>query len=94
MTINTTYILITAISLAHIFICWRTQLLINGSFLTSFQKRLNSVLIWVLPFLWAFIVRSVVKRSEIKVMTKKDRKIRMSSGEAGESVAGAAGGAV
>lgn len=62
-------------------------MLINRSLLNRFQKRVNSILTWLIPFIWAYVVKSVIKRSKPKVMTKKDRKIPISGGEAGDSVA-------
>ena len=63
-------------------------MLINRSSLNRFQKRINSALTWLLPFVWALVVKAIVKRPLPKVIIKKDRKTRMTGVAAGEGVAG------
>ena len=37
------------------------------------QKRINSILIWCIPFIWHFMIKGLLKPSE--TMTKSKRKI-------------------
>ena len=42
--------------------------------LSNERKRLNSILTWCIPFLWALLVRSIIKEPKLTVMTKNRRK--------------------
>ena len=74
---TTPKILLLIAILAYLVISWRTQRLINNSWLNPRQKRINSVLVWLLPFLWAFVVAKMIKPSKHPVTIKKHRKIKM-----------------
>lgn len=82
---NTNYIIIIALSVAHLAISWRTQVLINRSLLNRFQKRVNSILTWLFPFIWAFVVKTMIKPPKNLVTIKKDRKTPI-SGEGPDSI--------
>lgn len=75
--ISNTLIAVTVLVL-HLIIGWRTQVLINRSLLTVFQKRLNSILNWLIPFIWPLIVKIMIKPPANPVTIKKDRKTKMS----------------
>lgn len=80
------------VSLLHVIYAWRTQLKINETTsFNSFQKRFNSVLIWVIPFFWSLITRSIIREPKIQVMTKSHRK-RGSSGDNSDNWMGLTGG--
>ncbi|MEO1050911.1 MAG: hypothetical protein AAFX87_09795 [Bacteroidota bacterium] len=67
------FLMIVALSL-HLYLAYKTQLMIDKAIVfTTFQKRINSLLSWLIPFFWAYIVRFILKSSESKTMTKKDR---------------------
>lgn len=86
MHTNTNYILI-ALLVAHLVIGWRTQVLIFRLRLTPFQKFIHTLLNWGIPFLWAFVLKTLFKAPKNPVTIKKHRKRGM-GGEAGNSVAG------
>lgn len=79
-------LIITAL-VVYLIVSWRTQVLINQSLLNHFQKRVNSILTWLIPFIWVLVVKTMIKPPENPVTIKKDCKTPM-GGEAGQSVAG------
>jgi hypothetical protein len=61
----------------HLIVAWRTQRMINKTVvLTPNQKRINSTLNLLVPFLWSFIVLQMIKPSKVSVITKSNRKTR------------------
>ncbi len=93
MEFKTIHTIISLTVLVHLVISWRTQRLINSSWLTKAQKQVNSVLLWLLPFLWAFVVTKMIKPPKNPVTIKKDRKIEM-GGNADGPISGAGGAAL
>ena len=89
---TTVEILLLIAILAHLVISWRTQRLVNNSWLNPQQKRINSLLVWLLPFLWAFVVAKMIKPPKNPVTIKKHRKIKM-GGNAPGSMSGTGGAA-
>lgn len=72
-----TIIIISLLLICHLVFASITQLKINKTnTLSPSQKKINTVLIWIIPFIWAFIVRPFIKESKIKVMTKSNRKTK------------------
>ena len=88
------YIIFVLIFICHIAFAWRTQLMINRSIVfNSFQKQFNSILSWVIPFLWSFIVRSVLKERNNSVNTKtRRRKSKGNNSDNWENLTGYGGG--
>ncbi len=85
--LSNTLIAVTTL-VVHLIVSWRTQVLINRSLLTLFQKRFNSILNWLIPFIWPLIVKIMIKPPANPVTIKKDRKTKMSGdGPASVSVA-------
>ena len=59
----------------HIAISLPIQIKISNTItLSKFQKKINSILLWLIPFLWALIVKSVLKSTKGFVDNKKDIK--------------------
>lgn len=49
------------------------QLIIyNNKVLDKRQKVLNSIMIWIIPFMWFFIIRKLITM-DYRIMTKKQR---------------------
>jgi|GEM_PF-2385853 len=70
-------LIIIMLLLLHLGSAGRTQMLINATpLLNSYQKKLNSALIWIIPFVWSMITRSMIKPPKTTVMTKSKRKTR------------------
>ena len=86
MQSNTEYFLI-ALLVAHVIVGWRTQVLIARTRLTPLQKVIHTLLSWGIPFLWAFVLKTLFKAPKNRVTTKKDRKSKM-GGEAGSGPVG------
>jgi len=60
--------------IVHLFIASRTQSQINrADFLVLNQKRANSLLIWLIPYIGSYIVIEMIKIQRIKEMTKAER---------------------
>jgi hypothetical protein len=74
MESDTGYIIISITLLAHLIVAWRTQVFINSSRLNSFQKRVNSLLNWLIPFIWALVIKTMIRPPKNPVTIKKDRK--------------------
>ena len=48
--------------------------LINSPSLTGSQKRLNSMLLWLLPVIWAIVLLPMLNKPKHQVTIKKHRK--------------------
>ena len=48
--------------------------LVNSPVLSKQQKRLNSILLWVLPVVWAIVLLPMLRRPQHQVTIKKHRK--------------------
>lgn len=65
--------------IAYLFFSIKTQVaIVKSSYLSKNQKTLNSILIWALPFIWAFLIKSFIKQDNSGVMTKNKRKTNKS----------------
>lgn len=70
-------LILAILLLLHLIFGWRTQMMIHKTvMLNPFQKRINSILNWFIPFLWGFLIRNTIKPSEVDVVTKANRKNR------------------
>ena len=47
----------------------------ESEYLNQKQKRVNTVLLWLIPFIWGFIINNIIKPSKPEIMTKNKRKI-------------------
>lgn len=47
----------------------------ESEYLNQKQKRVNTILLWLIPFIWGYIIKNIIKPSKQEVMTKKKRKI-------------------
>ncbi|TKG93991.1 hypothetical protein EYV94_14645 [Puteibacter caeruleilacunae] len=69
------YIAIGLIGL-YLYVSIKTQIAINKTtYLSEDKKKLNSVLVWSIPFVWALLIRNVIKSVDMSVMTKDKRNI-------------------
>lgn len=61
--------------LIHLAVCFRFQKYLIITPLLSFNQKLyNSILLWSIPYLWAFIIQITLKNEgKFNVMTKKKR---------------------
>lgn len=67
-------IILAVLLLLHIIMAWRAQATVSLSdALNDSQKKINIVLVWVIPFLWSFLIRNIIKSSKPRVMTKAQR---------------------
>ena len=67
------YILLSILCLVHIIYTYRIQLKVNSStLLNKKQKVFNSVLIWLIPFFWYYVVKESITIDQ-SVMTKSKR---------------------
>ena len=56
----------------YIYFTYKFQIVIlKTNMLNSNQKKINSILIWLIPFLWFWLIKGFIKPS--KTITKKDR---------------------
>lgn len=63
------------ILIVHILVALNAIKMINKSVkFNASQKRINTILVWTIPFLWSFLVRNILKEPEIKIMTRNKRK--------------------
>lgn len=87
MESDTSYIIVVVSLLVHLIVAWRTQVFINRCRLNDSQKRINSLLNWLIPFIWPLVIKTMIKPSKNLVTIKKDRKLKTGA-PGGESVAG------
>ena len=67
------YILLIIFSLIHLIFTYRIQKKISSNILLNRkQKLLNSVMIWIFPFVWYNIVKDLIM-SDYSIMTKSKR---------------------
>lgn len=67
-------ILILAI-LCYLYYTSKIQVrIIKTIYFSKNQKILNSVFIWIVPFIWGFIVKSILKQKPSGTITKEQRK--------------------
>ena len=68
-------IFIGIILILHILLSYNvTNQILETDFLKKKQKRINIMLTWSIPFVWSFIVKNMIKSSDIEIMTKSNRK--------------------
>ncbi|WP_109829529.1 hypothetical protein [Reichenbachiella versicolor] len=68
-------IFIIVTSLPHIILAVITQMIIlKTTKLNPNQKIINTILNWVIPYVWGFIIRKMIKEPVLKVYTKQNRK--------------------
>lgn len=69
------YILTGVIFIGHLIFAWRTQIIINKTvLLTEKQQKINSLLNWIIPFIWSLVAFTMLKESKTPTMTKRNRK--------------------
>ncbi len=66
--------LIILILLYVIFSIWISNKIVKSIFLDKNQKRINLIIIWLVPFLWGFLVKLMIGSTDNKTVTKKSRK--------------------
>lgn len=87
------YLFLFIFFIAHLIYTYRVQLKINSNILLSKkQKVLNSILIWLIPFIWYNIIKGLLT-VDYGVMTKskRDKLIKKKSGgfyESGKGITG------
>ena len=75
MSNNSLYIGIVFL-IAYLFLTISTQIKISKSnYFNKSQKTANSILIWLIPFIWALLIKSFLKPNDTGTMTKDKRKI-------------------
>jgi len=50
--------------------------IIRSQLINSTQKLFNSILLWIIPFIWGLLVINLLKPNNPGVMTKEQRRIR------------------
>jgi hypothetical protein len=50
--------------------------ILRSNLISPRQKLFNSILIWIIPFLWGIIVLNLVKPTKPQISTKGNRKLR------------------
>jgi hypothetical protein len=75
--------------LLYFYITIKAQRKINSTnLLTKKQKNINSIMIWLLPFIWYYLIKHIIK-SDDSIMTKAKRKtMRKSAGFSGDGSSG------
>lgn len=69
-------ILCALLLLAHIiFAAITTTFIQRSNLIEQPQKRLNIILTWVFPIVWALVARTFLKPEASKTITKADRKV-------------------
>lgn len=69
------YIFLVIIILIYIYYTLKFHSKIwNSPMLNKSQKRINIFMIWIMPFVWYYLIKGIIKPS--RIMTKKDRKKR------------------
>lgn len=59
----------------HVILAAITQVKIfRTKYLNVYQKTFNSIMNWVIPYAWGFLIRTMIAEPKIKVLTKKDRR--------------------
>lgn len=70
-------ILIVLLVIHSIIAIWMQARIVKTDYLDFSKKIINSVLLWTIPFLWAFIINSMIQPpTKGTAHTKKDRKKR------------------
>lgn len=65
----------TILLIAHFTLSVRMQFqIVKTTLLTTHQKWIQSVLLWLIPFFWYYLVRSIVIREGLQVKTSRTRK--------------------
>jgi len=54
---------------------WAQISILKSNSLDNRQKWMNSILTWLIPFLWGMLVRKVIKRTDQDTMIKTKRKL-------------------
>ena len=86
-------ILLVILVLIYLYYTFRIQLKINSNILLSKkQKVLNSILIWIIPFIWYNLVKDLITPDD-RIMTKqkRDKLIKKKGGgfyESGKGITG------
>lgn len=57
-----------------LFSWWTTRLILKSKYLDKRKKTKNIYLTWLIPFLWGFVIRGIIKPKDNDIMTKKKRK--------------------
>ncbi|MDW3193934.1 MAG: hypothetical protein R8G66_16290 [Cytophagales bacterium] len=71
----TLQLILGTLLLLHVYDAYTTQLeLDKTSSLGDQKKQWNTILIWIIPFIWPLLVRSMIKKKRLTVMTKGKRK--------------------
>ena len=55
-------------------------IILSSNKLNEPQKKTNIWLNWIIPFVWALIVKIILKEPKIKVMTKRNRRRKSGGG--------------
>ena len=77
---NTTLFFWGIALIAHIILAIKAQLNIRKTnLLSSTQKRINILLIWLIPIVWSLVIMEVLKPPKVRVMTKGKRKRKTGS---------------
>jgi len=83
-------IFLFTVLLIYFYVTIKAQRKINSTILlTKKQKIINSILIWLIPFLWYFLIEHLIK-VDSSVMTKKKRAVLIKK-NAGFSGSGSSG---
>ena len=57
------YLIIIPLIIVYVFFTTKVQIkIIKTSYFNKKQKSLNSLFIWIIPFLWGYIVKAVLNR--------------------------------
>jgi cell division protein FtsN len=66
------YLLLIVYFIFSIKISWN---ILKSITLTRKQKIRNILLTWLVPFIWGYIVNTVIEKDKIEVITKDDREV-------------------
>ena len=84
-------IFLFTVLLTYFYVTIKAQRKINSTImLTKKQKTINSILIWLIPFIWYFLIKHLIKPDN-NIMTKAKRKELIKKGSAGFSSTGSSG---
>lgn len=76
---NTGYIILGIVVLFYLYFTIRVQIkIIKTTYLEKNQKIINSVFVWLVPFIWGVMINSLLKNDYSGTITKEKRKIEES----------------
>lgn len=58
-----------------IYSIYLSKIIDESEYLNHKQKRVNTVLLWLIPFIWGYLIKNIIKPSKPEIMTKSKRKI-------------------